>query len=178
VKSARTTLALAVLCGCWGHGAVAPPTGDAVQLGSLAFEVPSGWQRSDVPQPGVLTSVWTPDDRANSRKESITVIQGASPNRLDDKALESLLAGSQAALADSKVSRVEPVMTDTGWAGFSITVEFTPQRVRERYRRKHVVLRPPGGGLVHVIYTARTADPERRALETVLGTIHPREGAS
>ena len=40
------------------------------------------------------------------------------------------------------------------------------------YRRTHVVLRTEPGGLVHVIYTARTPDPEREVLETVLSTVH------
>lgn len=174
----RPFLLLAVLVGCWGND-TPPPGGDPVRLGTVGFDVPHGWQRSDVRQPGSLVSVWTPDASANKRKESITVIQGTpSGERLDDRGMQKLLAGAQSANPGSKISRVNPITTDLGFSGFSINVELTPQTGKERYRRAHVVLRDKGQQLVHVIYTAKDPDPERTALETVLATLHHAEASS
>lgn len=175
--SARVLLPLVILAGCIGRDDATPPSGDASHLGSVGFDVPKGWRRSDLGRPGISTSVWTPDDRDNTRKESITVVQGATSGAQDDRALEQLLVSAQAAYLAQKTSRVIPIKTESGLSGFSITAEFISQRVLEPYRRVHVVLRD-GGRLVHVIYTARTFDPQRRALETVLKTIHHEEAAS
>lgn len=173
----RTFILLATLAGCWGNGQP-PPSGDPVRLGTVGFDVPHGWQRSDVRQPGSLISVWTPEAGANKRKESITVIQGTPRGeRLDDQGLQKLLAGAQAAHPGSKISRVNPITTELGLTGFSIDVELTPRHTKERYRRAHVVLREQGQ-LVHVIYTAKDPDPERAALETVLATLHRAEASS
>lgn len=170
------TLTIIVLASCIGRDAPVPPPGDSVQLGTVRFDVPSGWTRSDSRQPGVVSAVWKPE-RDNERKESITVIQGATRGKVDDPTLEKLLTGSQAAFAAVKVSRVTPISTGLGLGGFSITTEFTPRRAGERYHRVHVILRD-GERLVNVIYTARVLDPQRRALETVLQTIHRQEAAS
>lgn len=163
--------------GCWGSNAPVR-SGDPVRLGQMAFEVPAGWHRTDTHQPGARISVWVPDVETNARKESITVIEGdlAGPP-LDERRLEKLVSGAQIALRDAKTSKVTAVTTDAGLTGYQVEVEFTPQSTKERYRRTHVVLRDHGR-LVHVMYTARTPDPERDGLETVLATLRHEEVAS
>ena len=163
--------------GCWGSGTPVR-SGDPVRLGQVAFEVPAGWHRTDTHQPGALISMWVPDVETNPRKESITVIQGdAVGPPLDERRLEKLVSGAQIALGSAKTSKVTAVTTEAGLTGYQIEVEFTPQNVKERYRRTHVVLRDHGR-LVHVIYTARSPDPERDGLETVLSTLRHEEVAS
>ena len=145
---------------------------EPARLGGIGFDVPAGWQRADYQQPNERISIWTPGD--NARKESITVIESRAVGaRLDDPRLKKLLSGAQQALHGARTSQVSPVATEVGLAGFQIEVEFTPSATMPRYRRTHVVLRTEPGGLVHVIYTARTPDPDREVLETVLSTVHP-----
>lgn len=159
-------------------GSPAPHGGEPVRLGKLGFEVPEGWQRSDFRQPGTLISVWAPSPGNNPRKESITVIESEQiVSHLDDTKLQKLLSGSQSALRDARSSRVTPVVTELGLRGYRLDVEFTPQHSPARYRRSHIVLHD-GGRLVHVIYTAKTPDPEREALETVIGTVRHAEASS
>ena len=178
MRIAPPLFALALLGGCIARD-TPPPTGDPVQLGSVAFEVPRGWQRSDTRWPGSSMSVWTPEPRANDRKESISVVLGQPVGApVDDRRLQQLLAGSQRAYIGAKTSRIVPITTDGGLKGFSITVDFASQRGNgERYRRSHILLRDHGA-LVHVIYTAWRPDPERRALELVLASVRHEEASS
>lgn len=163
--------------GCWGSGGPAH-SGDPVQLGQVAFEVPAGWHRTDAHHPGALISVWVPDVEHNERKESITVIQSDPVDpKLDERRLEKLVSGAQLALSGARTSKVTAVTTDAGLTGYKVDVEFAPQSVKERYRRTHVVLRDHGR-LIHVMYTARTTDSDRESLETVLSTLRHEEVAS
>ncbi len=169
-------IAGATASGCW-ESSTPVRSGDPVRLGDVAFDVPAGWHRTDMNHPGALVSVWVPDVEKNPRKESITVIRSELVQPLDDGRLEKLVSGAQIAFAGAKTSKVITRTTDAGLVGYQVDVEFTPQSGKDRYRRTHVVLRDHGR-LVHVMYTARTPDPERDGLETVLSTLRHEEAAS
>ena len=143
------------------------------EFAQLTFEMPGDWQHSDRVFKGVATTIWMPEE--NDHKESISVIRSelapamehASPSQLAD-----LLAHAES-FADAKVSPPQAVMTASGFSGARVEVDYVPQGQREHYRRVHVVLLDHAS-IIHVLYTAKQADPQLTALNTVLGTI--REG--
>lgn len=146
------------------------------EVGSLRFDVPTGWKPSTMTEHGLLTGVWTPSPTANARKESIAIMRTErSPlvATAGASALEPLLTRAQKALPDAKLSPIVPVKTRHGLRGFRIDVDYVPAGSHEHYHRVHVVLLD-GKALVHVLYTARDPDARRAVLDEVLDTI--REG--
>jgi hypothetical protein len=91
--------------------------------------------------------------------------------------LEQMLRGAQNTLPNARASRPIPITTDQGLTGMRLTVDYVPDGQRASYHRVHVVLRDKTG-LVHVLYTARDADPQLAALEMVLSTLRREEVAS
>jgi hypothetical protein len=166
----RLSLALiAGLAACSGS------SGQKVSFAHLVFEVPTGWDHKDTSRRDVATTVWTPDD--NDRKESITVIRTDEVPvvaNAGEATLRQYLANAQAGLPGARVTPVKAVHTKLGLSGVSTTVDYVPPGMRDHYHRVHVVL-VDGTSLVHVIYTARTADPSHEALNGVLSTIHEGE---
>lgn len=147
-----------------------------VDFAHLTFELPGDWGHHDASRRGVVTGVWTPKD--NERKESVTVIRSElAPVTAhgDPAALSQLIEGAQAALVDAQVSKPIAVKTQSGLSGVRIDVSYLPPGARERYHRVHVVL-VDGSSLIHVLYTAKSPDPQLTALDSVLGTIRDGEG--
>lgn len=161
-------------------GASSSSDGQPVTLGSLSFEVPLDWKRTDSTAAGSLTSVWTPEPSANERKESVTVIRSELPAPRGKPAapmLGRLLAGAQGTLRGARVSPVTSITTAQGLTAASIDLTFQPGTGAQRYRRTHVILvDADASALVHVLYTAATPDDGMAALQLVLGTIHREEG--
>ncbi|MGE0550197.1 MAG: hypothetical protein AB7O24_10100 [Kofleriaceae bacterium] len=149
--------------------------GQSVELASLAFEVPVGWQRQDTKQRGVTTSMWVPED--NTSKESITVIRTDHASAIANGGyggLEKTLRRAQAALPDARISASRSLTTSRGLAGARIEVDYVPPGLTERYQRVHVVL-VDGSTLVHVLYTTKSATAQQAALGLVLDTIRHEE---
>ncbi len=172
-RQRRTFASVGLLLGLGSCGGDTSTTiaSEPARLGGLGFDVPAGWQRADYQQPNERIAIWTPGD--NARKESITVIESRAVGaRVDEPRLKKLLSGAQQALHAARTSEVAAVATELGLSGYRIEVEFTPSAAMPNYRRTHVVLRTEPGALVHVIYTARTPDPDREVLETLLSTVH------
>lgn len=144
------------------------------RLGSLSFEVPDAWTRTDSTTPGGVASVWTPPE--NPRKESVTIIrsEGASI-KAQGRSVGSMLLAAQATLRRPKLSTVSTVITEQGLAGSRVRVSFNPQGSTTTYRREHVVL-TDGTALVHVLYTAVDPDENLETLNLVLETLRPTEG--
>lgn len=166
-------LGLAVLMGLAACGSSA---NQRVSFAHLSFEVPSGWEHHDTSRRGVATTVWTPDD--NDRKESITIIRTDEVPvvaQAGEAILGQYLENAQAGFQDARVSEVRTVHTKLGLSGVTTNVDYIPPGLRDRYHRVHIVL-VDGASLVHVIYTARSADPGLESLNGVLATI--REGES
>ena len=154
--------------------------GQPTRLGSLSFEVPVDWKRTDSTFDGGMTSVWTPDPSANSRKESVTAIRSVPSTQRGKPApamIDRLLAGAQGTLRGAKTSPVTSITTDQGLTGRWIDVSFQPSTSSQRYRRIHVVLVDADpSALVHVLYTAATPDEGLDAFHLVLDSIRRQEG--
>jgi hypothetical protein len=168
----RCSILLLLIAGCGSQ----PMSREEASLGPLAFDVPSGWTRSDWKQRGQLTAQWVPSD--NERKESITLIRterSPAQAKAGVEALLPVLAAAQRSLDDASMSKVTPIETSRGMQGARVEVAFRPPGLSEQYRRVHVVLLD-GQALVHVMYTARELDDDLRALEAVLNTIRDEEG--
>jgi hypothetical protein len=166
LKRVIAVLAL-VAAGC-GDSADAT---QSVQLASLTFDVPAGWERHEANRRDVEISEWAPDQ--NPRKESITVIRTQTAPAVAKaglSALPPLLAASQKGLANARASRVTSVTTERGLAGARVDVDFVPPGLKTTYHRIHVILLDGSGALVHVLYTAR--EPNATALNAVLSSIH------
>jgi hypothetical protein len=172
MKAARLLVAAAAAC-----GSSSTPSEEA-RLASLTFEVPAMWKRSDVKERGLLTAQWEPTD--NERKESITIIRSErvpGAGNMEPAALQQLLAISQRSLRDVRASKVIPIRTQRGLVGARVDVSFVPQGLKDRYSRVHVVVADHDhDALVHVLYTAKNADTDQRALELVLSSIRHEEG--
>lgn len=161
---------VAVLGACSGSGS------QQISFAHLMFQVPSCWDHHDDSRGGVATTVWTPSD--NDRKESITVIRTDEvpvTAQASEGTLGQYLASAQASLPGARVGYVKPVHTKLGLSGVTTDVDYVPPGLRDHYHRVHVVL-VDGSSLVHVIYTARKADPDLEALNGVLATIHEGQG--
>lgn len=164
-------IALVALAAC-GRGS----SRQRVDFAHLTFEVPSDWSHHDASLRGVKSSVWTPQD--NARKESLMVIRSElapMTAHADLSVLTQLVEGAQAALVDAHVSQPVTVKTQSGLTGVRIDVSYLPPGQHERYHRVHVVL-VDRASLVHVLYTAKSPDPQLLALNSVLGTIREGEG--
>ena len=150
-----------------------------VRLGTLAFDVPGGWHDTRETRRGVLTAVWAPED--NARKESVTVIRSELAPNVAGAAAQSpalvaqLAEQAQAGLADARITPATTYTVASGLAGVRLDVEFVPPGLRERYHRVHIVL-VDRTALVHVLYTARSAEANPPALGLVLRSL--REEAS
>lgn len=148
--------------------------GQAVQLSSLAFEVPAEWQRQDANRRGVSISEWAPYE--NARKESITVIRTETSPAVAKAgvgAVEPLLAAAQRSLRGVRASRVARLTTAKGMSGARVDIDFVPPGTDASYHRVHVVLVDGTDALVHVLYTARS--PSSSVLDLVLASIHREE---
>jgi len=146
------------------------------RLGMLGLELPDDWARTEAPSLGHFASTWTPQSE-NSRKESVTVIRSEVDNaffRRGTAYLDQTLRAAQAVLPKARFSRPTPVTTERGLTGLRLTVDYVPAGQSVAYHRVHVVLLDKTG-LIHVLYTARTADPDLAALEMVLSTLRREE---
>ena len=146
------------------------------RLGKLSLEIPDDWSRTESPSLGHLASTWAPQ-LANSRKESVTVIRSEVDQaffRRGREYLDQTLQAAQAVLPKAKFSRATPVTTEQGLTGLRLIVNYVPPGQQVAYQRVHVVLLDKTG-LIHVLYTARDADPDLTALEMVLSTIRREE---
>ena len=181
----RIVIAIPLLCAAMlaascGGSLSSGAEGQPAKLGSLSFEVPADWTRTDTTVEGSMTSVWTPDPSANSRKESVTVIRSELSGPRGKPALamiDRLLAGAQGTLRGAKISPVTSITTDQGLTGRWIEISFQPSSSSQRYRRIHVILvDADASALVHVLYTAATPEEGLDAFHLVLDTIRRQEG--
>lgn len=146
-----------------------------VDFARLSFDVPGDWTHHDKVFKGVATTIWTPDSNANH--ESLTIIRSEiapATTRANEAQLGELLRRAQS-FAGTRVSSPVATTTPSGFRGSRLEVDYVPPGQHERYHRVHVVL-VDGSSLVHIMYTARSADPQLDALGLVLGSIREGEG--
>jgi hypothetical protein len=173
LRLALLAMSSALVCACADGAGIAR---DRAQLGSLRFDVPAAWQRTDQTRSGVATAMWQPAN--NERKESITVIRtemSPAVAKAGSVAIEPYLAHAQRSLPQVRASAVTQVKTARGLVGARVDLDFVPPGQQSRYRRVHVVL-VDGSALVHVLYTAKHADVEGDAIGVVLDNLQ-HEGA-
>jgi hypothetical protein len=140
----------------------------AFTFSNLTFDLPAEWQQSGSTIGNVST--WTPKD--NDHGESIVLIRADAPSDLSDdpSRLNQLLEDAQGTLTDNPVAATA-VRTAGGFAGSRVDLDYVPPGAKTPYHRAHLVL-VDGTQLVHVLYTARTSDPNLGALKTLLQTLH------
>ena len=165
-------LALAAIASCASGEQLA---NKHVRTSSVAYDIPENWDRVDSKMRGVETSVWTPTE--NPQRMSVTVIRterASLPSGTPEETLAGLLLQAQAGLSNARVTPSGAVSTPTGLKGARVELDFTPAQTNVPYHRSHVVL-ADGQALVHVMFTARSADTFG-AFNTVLSTIRHEEG--
>jgi hypothetical protein len=163
-------LAIAVSSACSSNDV------QVVHVRSVAFELPAGWSRTEVVEPGATSIVWTPVE--NDRKESIAIIysdENAAVAMSGTATLQRLMAIAQTGLPNVRASNPAPLTTMHGLSGVSQQLEFVPLESTAKYYRSHAVF-SDGKAMVHVLYTARSPDASRETFNAVLRTIHHEEG--
>lgn len=141
------------------------------RLGSVGFDVPADWDRTDSARRGVATAEWRP--RTNTRKEAITVIRtemSPAVAKAGPTAIERHLAAAQRSLPQVRASHVKRFTTSSGLEGARVELEFVPPGQQAKYRRIHVVV-ADGAALVHVLYTAKNSDRAQAAIDLVLANL-------
>ena len=159
-------LAVAALVGC---NAGEDVEASRVDVGAISVLPPAGWRMEER---GPATKVWTPE--RNTRRESVTVLVG--PRYLGGA--ERAFAAARSAqdlLHDGRIVSSERFAARSGLPGLRLDMTFRPDATNGVYRRSHAVLfvedAVAGDYTVHVIYTAADPDPERAALQRVLGSV-------
>ncbi len=147
---------------------------DRATLGTLTYEVPSGWVSKDLSRSPRAMVQWTPSD--NERKESVTIarVERAAPTRFKANDLVRLLDDAQKNLLGGKFDTPTRFTTKSGFDGVRIEGSFTPPGRKQPYHRIHAVV-VDGSSILTVIYTAH--EPDREAFETVIESIQSNRGA-
>lgn len=170
MRRATLGLAIALFSACSSSSEV-----QAVHVRAVAFELPSGWERTETTESGATSVVWTPPD--NARKESIAIIysdENPAVAMSGASTIQRLLALAQTGLPNVRASTPAPITTSHGLSGVSQQLEFVPTGSSAKYYRMHAVL-SDGKAMVHVLYTAQTPDASRETFNAVLKSIHHEE---
>ena len=165
-------ITLFAVCACGGSG----PRTQPASLEDLAFETPAAWKHTDVIESSRHVSRWMPSE--NTAKESISVIRTAlrgTVSHPDNKTLTAMLADAQRSLPQGHFPPPVTMQTRTGLTAIVVDGSFTPPGQHERYRRVHALV-VDGTEVVHVLYTARSAEPDLASFHLVLDTLHREQG--
>ncbi len=165
----RTLLVLA-LVGC---STPSPPGQNVIHLAGLDFQASlEGWTHKDAKEIGRVASRWTPD--ANPNKESISIIRAPSPPRLHEATIETLtelLESAQGVMPEGSVHAPVSGQTKQQLPEVEIAADFVPAGLRASYHRVHAMILD-GNTLIHVLYTARTPDPNLTVFRQIVDSIH------
>ena len=147
----------------------AEPELEITTFEGLQLAIPEGWTSTSQSEHQTKIVVFRPND--NDRKESITVMRTremAALARADRGHLQQLLSDAQRSLLDGKPGRASQVRTKHGFLGARVEADFVPDGMKTKYHRIHAVVLD-GSSLVHVLYTARDANP--KTLDRVLDSL-------
>jgi hypothetical protein len=145
------------------------------KLADLQYAGPTGWSHKDTKEISRSIARWIPGD--NSRKESISIIR-TSARGVKGAALpqlESMLSRAQSTLPTPALSQPRPNQTKQNLQEVEITADFVPAGMSVSYHRVHAMI-VDGDALIHVLYTARTPDPDLAMFHQVVDTIRRGEG--
>jgi hypothetical protein len=137
-----------------------------VQFADLAFELPDTWTETSGAHADYR--MWVPTD--NARHESIVLIRSTMPPGLAVDSLGQLLEDAQDGLGQSR-AQATITITGAGLRGARVEFDYVPPGSHDTYHRVHTVL-VDRDSFVHVLYTAKSAEPELSTLGGVLRTLH------
>lgn len=169
----RATAIIVLAAFWWGCASHERPT---ARLEDYRFEVPDGWKHEETRDASRVVSMWTPE--TNDAKESISVIRTSLRGDLkhpDAKALITALETAQRSLPAAEFQAAMPLRTPKGLQAFVMNGSFVPAGQSQRYQRVHALVFD-GKGVIHVLYTARAADPSLQTFHLVLDTLRREEG--
>jgi hypothetical protein len=93
----------------------------------------------------------------------------------DNKTLTAMLADAQRSLPQGQFQPPVTMETRAGLTALVVDGSFTPPGQTDRYRRVHALV-VDGTAIVHVLYTARSAEPDLASFHLVLDTLHREQG--
>jgi hypothetical protein len=168
-------LLLAFILGCSSSS----PSEPTQTLGDLEYApLPSSWNHRDTKEISRLVSRWTPEE--NNNKESISIIRTGAPANVKSATpaqLEAMLADAQRSLSAPSVRVPTMAKTKQGLQEIEIVADFVPPGLKDSYHRVHAMI-VDGDVLIHVLYTARTPDPELAMFHQVVDSIRHGKAAS
>jgi hypothetical protein len=153
-----------------------PSTTSTERLADLRYVAATGWTHHDAREADRMVSRWTPTENPN--KESISIIRTpirAAVKGADPAKLEALLAQAQTSLPSPAVRAPTAGRTKRDLLDVEIAADFVPRGLTESYHRVHAMI-VDGDVLIHVLYTARTPDPDLTVFRQVVDSIHRGEG--
>jgi len=154
----------------------APLSSESATLGDVRYDAPAGWKHSRLREGSRLVARWVAPNAEDKEVVSVIRTELRADKRsasLDD--VQAMLAEAQRRLPHAHASVPRRFKTHEGLDAIEVTVDYVPPEQRESYHRVHALV-IDGSALVHVLYTARTSDPDLRAFELVLDSIHREEG--
>jgi len=147
------------------------------RLADLRYAAPAdSWTHTDAREIGRSIARWVPKD--NTNKESISIIRTQRRPALKDESLEQLrveLEQAQTSLPAPAIKTAKIATTKQHLQAVEVVADFVPAGLTQSYHRVHAMI-IDGDLLVHVLYTARTPDPELTMFQTVVDTIRRGEG--
>lgn len=157
--------------------ASSPSLPEATQkLADLRYAPPEDWIHHDVKEISRTVSRWVPKE--NSSKETISIFRTPIRDRAKIASLaqlEALLSQAQGELPSPAVGQPTMGRTKQNLQLLEVTADFVPTGLKVSYHRVHAMIFN-GDVLVHVLYTARTPDPDLKMFRQIVDTIHRAEG--
>lgn len=142
------------------------------KLGDIDYEPVANWKHHDTHEISREVSRWVPDN--NPGKESITIIRAEAREELQDASpakLQELLATAQATLPSPALGQPKILKTKQALNGVEMSADFVPMGLHTSYHRQHAMI-IDGNAVVHVLYTAKTPDPDLSSFRQVVDSIH------
>lgn len=169
-------VAFVLLVAACGASQDARLSSESATLGDVRYDAPSGWNHSKLREGSRLVARWVAPGADDKQVVSVIRTQLRADKRsasLDD--MQAMLAEAQRGLPHASASKPRRFKTHEGLDAIEVSVDFVPPEQRESYHRVHAFV-IDGPALIHVLYTARTNDPDLRAFELVLDSVHRVEG--
>ena len=137
-----------------------------IQFSSLSFELPDSWTATSTVNPAYR--MWVPAD--NQRRESIVLIRSNVPAGTPVENVGQLLEDAQDGLGANRPTATVTAI-GAGLQGSRVEFDFVPPGSHDTYHRVHAVF-VDGDSFIHILYTAKNAEPDLSTFAGVLRTLH------
>ncbi len=169
-------VALALLAAC----AETQSEVQVAKIADLEYAVPLGWEPRDIGpiEPGSSRVEWRPQE--STRGETLTVLVTPPLPALNGKGIDAavpLIAPMVQTLPNARFDAATTFTSPRGLRAVAIRGAYLPAGTQAPVTRSHAVLEH-GDRLVHVIYTARSEDPNREAFQAVVDSLHVANGGA